>query len=238
MRKTGYLANILNVPPLIFRFQYNPDLLTEKKSYKYDQANSFGQWGFDQTSATSGFVSGALGLYKDLKEIGSLLVATRPLEAVEGELRSFELEFRLDASAPGPVDGSDHYGGSILPDLAVLRSFMNPTYTITDIVSMLADRRPGCFNRPPTCTLNYAGLRTECVMTDLTIKHTEFQDNGDPLRAEVSCTLKEQTFSTDPILEMALRTFRDVPKSYARAGIGTDFAVNAPLAGGIVEHFL
>jgi hypothetical protein len=237
MRKTGYLANILNVPPLIFRFQFNPDLLTEKKTYKYDQANSFGQWGFDQTSAASGFVAGALGFYKDLKEIGSLLVATRPLEAVEGELRSFELEFKLDASVAGPVDGSDHYGGSILPDLAVLRSFMNPSYTLPDIVSMLADRRVGCFTRPPTCTLNYGGLRTECVMTDLTIKHTAFQDNGDPLRAEVSCTLKEQTFSTDPIVDLVMRTAY-VAKSYDRAGIGTDFAVNAPLAGGIVEHFL
>ena len=44
-RKTGYLANILNVPPLIFRFQFNPEMLIEKKSYKYEQANSFGQWG-------------------------------------------------------------------------------------------------------------------------------------------------------------------------------------------------
>jgi hypothetical protein len=235
MRKTGYLANVLNIPPLIFRFQYNPDLLTEKKSFKYDQANSFGQWGFDQTAAAS---VGALGLYKDIKEMGSLLVATRPLEAIEGELRSFELEFKLDASAPGPVDNNDHYGGSILPDLAVLRSFMSPTYTVTDIITMLADHRVGCFNRPPTCTLNYAALSVECVMSDLTIKHTAFQDNGDPLRAEVACTLKEQTYSTDPIIDMAKRTFWYIPKSYARAGIGTDFAVNAPLAGGIVEHFL
>ena len=86
-RKTGYLVNFLNIPPLIFRFQYNPEIITEKKGYKYEQANSFGQWGFDQTSAASGFVAGALGFYKDLKEIGSLLVATRPLEAIEGELR-------------------------------------------------------------------------------------------------------------------------------------------------------
>ncbi len=237
MRKTGYLANILNIPPLIFRFQYNPELLTEKKSYKYDAANSFGQWGFDQTAAASGFFATIGGLYSDLKEIGSLLVNTKPLEAVEGEPTSFELEFKLDASAPGPVDGADHYGGSIKPDLAVLRSFMTPTYTATDIVKMLADKKVGCFNRPPTCTLNYAGISVECVMTDLTIKHTTFQDNGDPLRAEVTCTLKEQTFSTDPIVGLVKRTV-DVARSYGRAGIGTDFAVNAPLVGGIVEQFM
>jgi hypothetical protein len=237
VRKTGYLANELNIPPLIFRFQYNPDLLTEKKSYKYDQANSFGQWGFDQTSAASGFFGTALGLYSDVKEIGSLLVNTRPLEAIEGELRSFELEFKLDALVPGPVDGGSHYSGSIEPDLAVLRSFMTPTYTVPDVVKMFVDKRVGCFNTPPTCTLNYAGLSVECVMTDLTIKHTAFQDNGDPLRAEVSCTLKEQTFSTDPIVGLVKRTI-DVARSYGRAGIGTDFAVNAPIAGGIVESFL
>ena len=237
MRKTGYLANILNIPPLIFRFQFNPDLLTEKKSYKYDQANSFGQWGFDQTAATSGFVAGALGFYDDIREIGSLLVATKPLEAVEGELRSFELEFKLDSTVAGPLDGTTHYGGSITPDLAVLRSFMTPTYTAPDLLKMVVNHRVGCFNRPPTCTLNYAGLSVECVMTDLTIKHTSFQENGDPQRAEVACTLKEQTFSPDPLVGTVKRLV-DVARSYNRAGIGTDFAVNAPVVGGIVESFL
>jgi hypothetical protein len=236
VRKTGYLANVLNIPPLIFRFQYNPDLLTEKKSYKYDQANSFGQWGFDQRSAASGVISAAIGTLDDVKEIASLLVATRPLEPIEGELRSFDLEFRLDASVPGPVDGDSHYGGSITPDLAVLRSFVTPTYTAPDVVKMLANHRVACFNRPPTCTLNYAGLSVECVMTDLSIKHTAFQDDGDPLRAEVSCTLKEQTFSTDPVIGM-IRRHIDIARSYNRAGIGTDFAVNAPFVGGIIESF-
>jgi hypothetical protein len=236
-RKTGYLVSFLNIPPLIFRFQYNPEIITEKKGYKYEQANGFGQWGFDQYSAAGGFVGSALGLYKDVKEIGSLLTATRPLEPVEGELRQFELEFRLDASAPGPLDDGSHYNGSIMEDLAVLRSFMNPTYDLPDIVTMIADKRVGCFVKPPLCTLNYAGISSECAMTDLTIKHTAFKDDGDPLRADIRVTLKEQTFSTDPVIGMAKRLFY-VAKSYARAGIGTDFAVNTPVAGGIVEHFL
>ena len=232
-RKTGYLANILNIPPLIFRFQYNPEMLTEKKSYKYDQAAGFGAWGFDQTSAGAGFLGSALGLYNDVKEIGSLLVATRPLEAVEGELRQFELEFKLDASAPGPLDNGDHYGGSIKPDLAVLRSFQYPSWTVVDIATMLIQHRVGCFTKPPTCTLNYAGLSVECVMTDLTIKHTAFKDDGDPLRADVQCTLKEQTFSTDPIIGEITRLI-DVAKSYDRAGIGTDFLANTPIVGSFV----
>jgi hypothetical protein len=236
VRKTGYLANVLNIPPLIFRFQFNPDLLTEKKSYKYDQANAFGQWGFDRTSAASGALSAAVGVLDDFKEIGSLLVATKPLEAIEGEPGAFELEFKLDASVPGPLDGDSHYGGSITPDLAVLRSFMTPAYSVIDVAKMIANHRVGCFNRPPTCTLNYAGLSLDCVMSDLSIKHTAFQDNGDPLRVEVSCTLKEQTFSTDPIIGMIKRNI-DIARSYHRAGIGTDFKVNAPIVGGILESF-
>ena len=50
-RSTGYLASLINVPPLIFRFQYNPEMLQEKKTYKYQEANAFGQWGADQFAA-------------------------------------------------------------------------------------------------------------------------------------------------------------------------------------------
>jgi hypothetical protein len=232
-RKTGYLASIINIPPLIFRFQYNPELVSEKKSYKYEQANGFGQWGFDQASAASGAVGTALGLYKDAKEISSLLVATRPLEPVEGELRTFDLEFKLDASAPGPLDAGDHYGGSILPDLAVLRSFLYPSWDALDLVKMVVDKRVPCFNKPPTCTLNYGGISSECVMTDLNVKLVAFKDNGDPLRAEVSCTLKEQTFSIDPIVDTVKRLVY-VGMSYNRAGIGTDFLANTPIVGSFV----
>lgn len=232
-RKTGYLANIWNVPPLIFRFQFNPEILTEKKAFKYEQANSFGQWGFDQTQAASGFIGSALGFYKDVKEIGSLLVATRPLEPVEGEVRTFELEFKLNASMPGPLDGEDHYGGSIKPDLAVLRSFMYPSWDPIDLGKAIFTKNVPCFTKPPTCTLNYGGLSVECVMSDLNIKLVEFKDDGDPLRAEATVTLKEQTFSASPVVETVTRNI-DVVKSYFREGIGTDFLANTPIVGNFV----
>ena len=135
------------------------------------------------------------------------------------------------------MDDGDHYGGSILPDLAILRSFMTPTYDLPDIITMFADRRVGCFVKPPLCTLNYAGLSLECAMTDLTIKHTAFKEDGDPQSADVRVTLKEQTFSTDPVVGTVKRIYH-VSRSYERAGIGLDFAVNTPLVGGIVEKFL
>ena len=46
----GILANIYQIPPLIFRFQFNPVLLQEKKRFKWQQSNVTGQWDFDQRS--------------------------------------------------------------------------------------------------------------------------------------------------------------------------------------------
>src|SRR5688572_30543127 len=126
-RKTGYLASLLNLPPLIFRFQFNPDMLSEKKSYKYTEANAFGDWGFDNATNANGIVATLSGFYTDLKEIGSVLSNTKPLEAQEGEPRVFAIDFNLDAGRPGILDGADHYGGTIEPDLALLRSFMMPS---------------------------------------------------------------------------------------------------------------
>jgi hypothetical protein len=228
-RKTGYLACFNNTPPLIFRFQFNPELLTEKKTFKYDAANSFGKWGFDQTAAESG-LGRLVGFYKDVEEIGSLLIGVKPLEPVEGDPRTFELEFKLDASLPGPLDGDDHYGGSILPDLALLRSFMVPSWKATDLAKMIFGGKWVCFTNPPACTLNYAGLKVECAMTDLNIKMVAFKDDGDPLRAEVQCTLKEQSFSTDPVVGTVERLI-DVGKSYDRKGMWTDLKANTPIVG-------
>src|SRR5438132_13363914 len=97
-RKTGYLANIENIPPLIFRFQFNPDLLSEKKSFTYEEANSLGNWKLDQAAAgaAQGAVGALTGLWADVKEVGSLLVATKPLEAKGGKPRQISLDFSLD----------------------------------------------------------------------------------------------------------------------------------------------
>src|SRR3712207_6473717 len=109
----GLLANVLNIPPLVFRFQFNPDLLQERKRFKYQQANSFGRWTFDQASAATGPWNNIVGGWEDVKEFGPLLTATKPLEALEGEPRRYTLEFSLNALEPGPADDTSHYGDSI-----------------------------------------------------------------------------------------------------------------------------
>jgi len=229
-RQTGYLASITlipTLPPLIFRFQFNPDLLSEKKSYRYKEANGFGSWKFDQTAAGAGALAALAGLSNDLNEIGSLLIATKPLEPEGGDQRSFAIDFSLDASTPGPMDGDSHYGGSIEPDLDVLRSFMVPTIDVIDVVKMIGGDFP-CLNTPPPCILYYGGHSVTGVMTDLNIKMTAFHDDGSPLRADVSVTVKEQSFSLTPIVEFFKRSI-NVCKSYDRKGIGSDFLATTPV---------
>jgi hypothetical protein len=222
-RKSGYLASIANVPPLIFRFQFNPESLSDKKSFSYESANGFGQWGFDQTSAASGFFGTLGGLYKDVKEIGALLVGTKPLEAKEGGDRVISMDFVLDARVPGPKDGDDHYKGSIEPDLAILRSFMYPSWDVIDVGKMLFSgfKSVPCWNRPPECSLKYGGISTTCVMTDLSIKIVAFLPDGKPARAEVSVSLKAQPFSHSPIIEFAERFYLDI-RGLVRKNIGED----------------
>ena len=228
-RKTGYLASMPStaLPPLIFRFQFNPEILSEKKTYRYKEANGFGNWKFDQTAAGQGIPGTLAGLSRDINEIGPLILATKPLEAEGGDPRTFSIDFSLDATRPGPMDGDEHYGGSIEPDLAVLRAFMIPTIDVIDVLKMFSGDFP-CLNKPPPCSLFYGGLSVTCVMTDQNIKITAFKDDGTAARADVSVTLREQTFSPTPIAEFVTRNI-DIAKSYDRKGIGSDFLATIPI---------
>jgi hypothetical protein len=222
MRKTGYLANILNIPPLIFRFQWNPDILSEKKSFKYNEdERGFGQWDVDQTKAATGALAVMGGLWKDFKEWGPLLVATKPLVPVEGSPRQVELEFQLQAITEEELPTEPLYiRESIEPELAVLRSFMNPSLGLTDLIDVFQGNI--CWNRPPECSLVYGDLSLTCAMTDLNIKVTSFNDEGKPLRAEVTTTLKEQTYSVSTITDFVKR-YVNVCRSYARDGGAAEF---------------
>jgi hypothetical protein len=243
-RTTGYLANVLNVPPLIFRFQFNPELLSEKKSFGYRDVNNFGAWKFDKTAGTTGLAD-VTSFIDDIKEFGSLLVATKALEADVGAARTFALDFALDARAVSDLpedpdrrilrEPDNRFGGRIEPDLAVLRSFMNPSWDpIDDILGWLS----GKFcppQRPPTCDLKLGGIDLTCVMTDLNIKITNFKDDLTPERAEVSVTLKEQTHSLATSLDTIGRLV-EVAKSYGNL-TGDDWVQALPAAGVVQNIF-
>ncbi|WP_432949908.1 hypothetical protein ACQPXM_17700 [Kribbella sp. CA-253562] len=248
-RKTGYLANVLNVPPLIFRFQFNPELMSEKKSFGYREVQSFGKWGFDRTAAETGF-GNVFGFFDDVKEFGSLLVGTKGLEADTGKPRTFALDFALDArnlpdipqplpgqNAPVPVAGDKRFGGRLEPSLAVLRSFMNPAWDpVSDMLAWLAPGRKFCMpTRPPLCNLKLGGIDLDCVMSDLNIKVTHFKTDLTPERAEISVTLTEQTQSLATSLDYLARVV-EVSKSYLQLE-GEDWIQAAPGAGLVQNIF-
>lgn len=203
-RKTGFLANLNNFPPLVFRFQFNPDLMSDKKSYHYDPETG-GKWDFSEADNAKGLAT-LVGLYTDLQGFGPKINNTKKMRPKEGDQRTISIDFHLDASTDLPDESKNRYGGSIKPDLAVLRSFVYPGYKLTDLPDVLTatgiSRPP---KDPPECNLVYGGIRLTCVMTDLNIKVTAFQDDGSPLRADISLTLKEQTFSISPLTEYVER---------------------------------
>jgi len=226
------------MPPLLFRFQFNPEVLSDKKSYRY-KTDSFGEWSLDNFQSAGGSllsISGLQGLLKDTKEIGSRLINTKPLDAEEGEPRQITLEFKLDGTRPGPLDDNDHYGGSILPDIHTLRAFMAPSLDLPDLIGVIANRKMDCFKRPPECSVSYGHVSMTGVMTDLDIRVVQFYEDGDPMRAEVTATIKEQSRSIYPIIDSITRTYY-VGRGYARAGFGLDI-VDAVLPTFVTNMFL
>jgi hypothetical protein len=245
-RTAGYLANLLNVPPLIFRFQFHPELVSEKKSFTYRETNNFGKWEFDQTAAGTGF-GNVLGAIDDAKEFGSLLVGTKALEADTGKPRVFALDFALDArplpdipepqAGTGSQAGDERFSGRIEPSLAVLRSFMNPSWDpISDVLAWFTNQKRFCPpTRPPICTLKLGDIDLDCVMTDLNIKITKFKADLTPERAEVSLTLNEQTHSISTSLDVIGRLV-EVGKSYGQLN-AEDWTQALPGAGLVQNIF-
>ncbi|MCC7164265.1 MAG: hypothetical protein IT331_17350 [Anaerolineae bacterium] len=233
MAKTGFLACVNNLPPLIFRFQFNPELLSDKKSYKYEPETITKQWDFPETRKAKGLAN-LTAFYKDLKGIGPGLINTPQLKAKEGEQRTIGLDFQLDASQDLPTEVRNRFGDDLEPQFAVLRSFMYPAYALTDLPEVLVatglSRPP---TTPPECDLIYGGIRLTCVMTDLNIKMTAFSEEGKPIRAEVSVTLKEQSFSTSPIAEFVGRL---IQSGKALTGVTpAEALVTAPLIGSLFD---
>jgi hypothetical protein len=240
----GFLYNLLNIPPLVFRFQFHPDMMQEKRSYTYKQANSFGAWGAERTEGASGFVGTVGALYEDLKDFGALLTATRPLESEEAEPRTISLDFVLDADLvdkPVPTHVFTGLGRNIQQDLAILRSFVQPSWDHIDIIKMAAPpRKVACWNRPPECSLSYGGLSLTCVMTDLNIKTTAFFDNADPRRCEISVTLKEQPWSLSSVIDFGTRIGLAASAMGRSANFGRDVleaALPEAASAPILDHF-
>ncbi|ONI92915.1 hypothetical protein ALI22I_01175 [Saccharothrix sp. ALI-22-I] len=241
MARKGYLANLFTVPPLIFKFQFHPEILSEKKGFEYREAPELGKWAFDKSVKAAGITGGSAlaraakvagAALDDFKHFGSLLVATKAMDPTCGRPRTFALEFALDARArpddPTTFDAARR--GRIEPDLAVLRSFMNPTL---DIPALLAGQP--IWAKPPTCQLKLGDVELECVMNDLNIKITKFKPDLTPERAEVSLTLSEQTRSLSTVIDVLTRGV-EVVGSYGRLS-GEDVLQQIPGWGFVQDAF-
>jgi hypothetical protein len=220
MAEGGFLASIDNIPPLLFRFQFNPEILSDKKSFKYNPV-AIGNPAFDKTSAAKGFFDTIGGLVDDVKEFAAFLIQVKPLETVEGEPRVYTIDFVLDGSVPDPGSTTlRHPDMSIEPDLSVLRAFMYPSMDlITFGKGLFSQEARNCFHwkETPDCTLAVGPISVKCKMTDLNIKITSFNEDMTPRRAEVNATLKEQSKAFHPLLEFIKRDI-SIGESYVREG--------------------
>lgn len=222
MAEGGFLASIDNVPPLVFRFQFNPEILSDKKSFTYNPGE-MGNWAFDKTDAAKGFFKVVEGLLDDTREYASRLIQVKPLAAVTGEPRVFTIDFALDGSVADAGATRPRYAdNSIEPDLAVLRAFMYPSLDVIAfskaIFSGKARAELGTkWKDPPDCTLAIGPINVKCKMTDLNIKITAFNPDMTPLRAEVNASLKEHSWSFHPLREFLTRNV-SIAESYVRGG--------------------
>jgi hypothetical protein len=240
----GYLACWNSLPPLVFRFQFNPESLQERKAYKYNEVENFGNWAFDKTSAALSaaqpwyvkLVTAPAAAYEDLKEIGPQLVRTHPLEAGCGDQRTFALDFVLDGGVlpeGATTDVGNLYDGDIGPDLSLLRSFMNPGVDPGSLIDWISSGFDKAFP-PPLCTLIYGGINADCVMENLNIKITRFNADTSPARAEISVSLKQQTKAITPLIE-TIERYVDIGRSLGRKGFGSDY-VNVLPGSSVIKH--
>lgn len=217
----GYLANVTAIPPLVFKFQFHPEILSEKKSFEYVDDVPIGQWKFAETKAAAtdaankgtsltafakGSAATASGLVTDFANFGPPLVATNAMRPKTGKARTFALEFAIDAEKPDEVKAGSTFEpvGAIEPQLAVLRSFMNPGFDVLRDVPALIGGKP-IWKAPPTCMLKLGDVELTCVMNDLNIKVTKFKTDLSPARAEISLTLTEHTQSLSTVADVLTR---------------------------------
>jgi len=240
----GYLACWNALPPLVFRFQFNPETLTERKGYKYNEVENFGNWAFDKTSAALQanqpwyvkLATAPAAALDDLKEIGPQLVRTHPLEAGCGDQRTFALDFVLDGNVRpegATAEVGNLYDGDIAPDLALLRSFVNPGIDPASLIDWISstDKKPFA---PPLCTLIYGGISADCVMESLSIKITRFNPDTSPARAEISVSLKQQTQAISPLIE-TIERYVNLARTLGRSGFGSDY-VNVLPGASVIKH--
>jgi Contractile injection system tube protein len=215
--KRGYLANILIIPPLIYPFQYNPTQLTDSKKLEWTTKEpTYKTRGLEGLAAgitadvaafrAGGFKSGVGTTFSTATEILGRTFSAAELKQFKAEgPRTLNFKFMIDGreQRPGDTGRRRNDDGHILNDLAVIRSFVYPQFASDlDILAAIGGTNKDIswsnlwFNHPPTMTLIMGDLSCEGFVEELKITETLFNDDLDPVRAEIEITLQEKI---DPI---------------------------------------
>jgi hypothetical protein len=117
---------------------------------------------------------------------------------------------------------------------------MYPAWDALDVIAFLgngifkSEWDLPCWTAPPMCTLVYGPLSFDCIMEDLDIKVTDFQEDLSPARADVKVSLAEQTHSPTPVSDWVIRNIA-AGRALGRSGIGDDFKAASPLVAPVIN---
>lgn len=222
--KRGYLASLAVFPPLIYPFQFNPDQRTDTKRASWASERQAAQGGDKSRDATAtstaatGVKAGTVFDLMNRPDVAALLgriSGAGLLSYSEGGDRTLSFNFRIDGREQRPGEPSRRRSddGNILIDLAILRSFVYPSVDLLNILSHVMQEKPvpwgeALFAHPPPALLVIGDLSMECVVTELRVTETQFNENLDPVVAEVSLSVTEKVDSLSFIADTAKRMAR------------------------------
>jgi hypothetical protein len=211
--KRGYLAQVLTVPPLIYPFQYNPSQINDSRKLNWQERSP--------TPRTSGssMLGSVLGSLKPALEATGKTLSGSTLKSFKADAdRTVNFKFLVDGRElrPGEPARRRPASGSILGDLAIIRSFAYPQ--MLDVLALAgavgggADWNKVFFNEPPPAVLVFGSTSVDGYVTDLRITETQFNADLDPVRAEIEITMVERidslSFVVDAVKRIG-RTFYD-----------------------------
>lgn len=165
----GFLVSVGLTPEILVEFQYNPTSLADKRAVTYATLNAPG-----------------------------LLTPVRQYS--QGGDRTLTFSVKIDGLVKGPADDQIPIAldsdGSITPELNKYRAFLYPqidtwqTAVGGSFLQLYGDTLQ--FTSPPLCLFGFGERRLiECIVTDVSITETLFNERLAPLRADLSITLVE-----------------------------------------------
>lgn len=160
----GFLVSVGLNPELLVEFQYNPTQFSDKLSVEYATINAPG-----------------------------LLAPVRQYS--HGGDRTISFTVHIDGLFDGPIKIATDDKGGITPELNKYRAFMYPKKqnnwkdAKASFIELYDNTQQ--FASPPTCVFGFGEQISDCIVTDVSITETLFNEQLAPLRADVSITLVE-----------------------------------------------